>query len=49
MVELGAGNSGKITVEQAAEMAQGVVDTPGHSVSRVIVFKNGGVVVNVSR
>jgi hypothetical protein len=38
VVELGAGNSGQITDEQARSMAEDVINTPDHSVNRLIVI-----------
>lgn len=49
VIELGAGESGQLGVNEAQKMAKDVVSTPGISINRVIVIKNGAIIVDVSR
>ncbi len=49
VVKLGEGTSGQLSDAQAASIAHDVIRTPGHSIDRVIVIKNGTVVVDLSR
>jgi len=49
VVELGAGNSGQISADEARSMAQSVIDTPDHGFNRVIVIKDGQIIVDYSR
>jgi peptidoglycan hydrolase-like protein with peptidoglycan-binding domain len=49
VVELGKGKSAQISDQAAQEMAKSVVDTPGHSIDRVIVIRNSEIVCDVSR
>jgi Contact-dependent growth inhibition CdiA C-terminal domain len=49
VVELGMGESSQIEVDAAASMAENVISTPDHSINRVIVIKDGEIIVDVSR
>lgn len=49
VVELGPGRSSEIKVDEARIMANDVINTPDHGVNRVIVVKNGQIIVDVSR
>lgn len=49
VVELGMGESSQIEVDAAASMAENVISTPDHSINRVIVIKDGEIIVDLSR
>ncbi|MDB5048351.1 MAG: Rhs-family protein [Fibrobacteres bacterium] len=49
VIELGQGKSGSISDAQANQMAQDIIGTPGHSVDRVIVVKDGNIISDQSR
>ncbi|MFB2979622.1 hypothetical protein [Microseira sp. BLCC-F43] len=49
VVELGAGESSLIGVDEALSMAESVINTPDCGVRRVIVVKDGQIIVDVSR
>jgi hypothetical protein len=46
VVRLGEGNSGQLSIAQANTIAQDVLKTPGQSINRVIVIKDGGIIVD---
>ena len=47
VVELGLGRSGGITTEAAGQIARDVLDTPGHSIRRVIFVREGSIIVDL--
>jgi hypothetical protein len=44
VIELGRGNSGTLTQADAETIAANVIRTPGHSITRVIVIKDGKII-----
>jgi len=49
VVKLGGGTSGQLSIEQANSIANDVTITPGISIDRVIIVKDGKVIVDVTR
>jgi hypothetical protein len=49
VLRLGKGTSGQLSLEQAHSMARDVVTTPGVGINRVIVVKEGHIIVDESR
>jgi hypothetical protein len=49
VVELGIGDSAVLEVDEVQRMAQGVINTPGHSIDRIIIIKDSQIVIDVSR
>jgi hypothetical protein len=48
VVELGIGESSAIGVDAAQSMAESVLTTPGHRINRIIIIKDGQIIVDVS-
>jgi hypothetical protein len=46
-VKLGKGESAKLSINDANTIAGDVLRTPGHSIKRVIVEKNGVVILDL--
>lgn len=49
VLELGKGSSDLITIEDVQEMAQSVINTPDHSINRLIIIKDSEIIVDLSR
>jgi hypothetical protein len=49
VVKLGGGTSGQLSIEQANSIARDVTTTPGISIDRVIIVKDGKIIVDVTR
>jgi hypothetical protein len=49
VVDLGIGESRAIEVDAAQSMAESVITTPGHSINRIIIIKDGQIIVDMSR
>lgn len=47
VVELGIGDSALLEVDEVQRMAQGVINTPGHSIDRIIIIKDSQIIVDV--
>jgi hypothetical protein len=47
VVELGIGDSALLEVDEVQSMAQGVINTPGHSIDRIIIIKDSQIIVDV--
>ena len=45
VIEFGAGGTAKFGATEAAAVAEHVLTTPGHSISRVIVVKDGKIIL----
>ena len=49
VLELGRGNSDRIGVREATHMVQEILDTPGHTINRLLVIRHGVIIVDSSR
>ena len=49
VLELGRGNSDRIGVREATHMVQEVLDTPGHTINRMLVIRHDVIIVDSSR
>ena len=49
VIALGRGNSDRIGVQEATHMVQEVLDTPGHTINRVLVIRDDGSIADHSR
>jgi hypothetical protein len=49
VVKLGGGTSGQLSIEQANSIGHDITITPGISINRVIIIKDGKIIVDVSR
>jgi hypothetical protein len=47
VVELGVGDSALVEVDEVQRRAQGVINTPGHSIDRIITIKDSQIIVDV--
>ena len=49
VVELGRVESGQIGDQEATQVAQEVLDTPGHTINRIIIIRNDKIIVDRPR
>ena len=49
VVEFGKGGTAGFGAKEAKELAGRVFNTPGHTISRIIVIKNGAVLVDAKK
>lgn len=49
VVELGIGDSALLELDEVQRMARGAIDTPGHSIDRIIIIKDAQIIVDVLR
>jgi hypothetical protein len=49
VIRLGKGTSGQLSIDQAKAIAHDVLRTPGHSIDRVLVIKDGVIIVDSAR